>query len=268
MAVAEPFTPQGAAAPRRCAQARRALGQDAAARPGPASGTSPRPACWCSSRWSRILAPVIAPYSTIRRSARLSSRRAHASCSAPTRSAATSSPACSTASGRVGSRRLAVIASGVLIGGLIGLIAGTAGRCDRHVLMRITDVFLALPGPSSRSRSSPRSGPSAHADRGRHRLVAVLRPHRARRGPRVSRATAPRGGPAGRRRPGPHGDSPPAAGRDPGDRRHRQPRRRQPRPHPGGAVLPRARRARSPPPELGRWPPGACRTCYRSGGSR
>jgi peptide/nickel transport system permease protein len=42
---------------------------------------------------------------------------------------------------------LVVIAIGVLVGGLLGLVAGSAGGWIDSVLMRITDAFLALPGP-------------------------------------------------------------------------------------------------------------------------
>lgn len=40
-----------------------------------------------------------------------------------------------------------VISSGVLVGGLVGLVAGSAGGVVDDVLMRVTDLFLALPGP-------------------------------------------------------------------------------------------------------------------------
>jgi peptide/nickel transport system permease protein len=42
---------------------------------------------------------------------------------------------------------LVVVAVGLLIGGLVGLIAGTAGGWVDGVLMRVTDGFLSLPAP-------------------------------------------------------------------------------------------------------------------------
>jgi ABC-type dipeptide/oligopeptide/nickel transport system permease subunit len=61
-----------------------------------------------------------------------------------------------------------VIASGVLIGGSIGLVAGMTGGWVDNLLMRITDVFLALPGPLLVLAVVSALGPSLT-----HTLVAV-----------------------------------------------------------------------------------------------
>lgn len=42
---------------------------------------------------------------------------------------------------------LVVIASGLLVGGTIGLVAGAAGGWVDGLLMRVTDLFLSLPAP-------------------------------------------------------------------------------------------------------------------------
>jgi peptide/nickel transport system permease protein len=55
---------------------------------------------------------------------------------------------------------LGVIASGLLVGGLIGTIAGAAGGLLDNVLMRITDLFLALPGPVLAIAVAAALGPS------------------------------------------------------------------------------------------------------------
>jgi peptide/nickel transport system permease protein len=64
---------------------------------------------------------------------------------------------------------LVVIASGVLIGGLVGLIAGSAGGWVDNVLMRVTDIFLALPGPVLAIAVVAALGPSLE-----HTLFAVM----------------------------------------------------------------------------------------------
>lgn len=64
---------------------------------------------------------------------------------------------------------LLVIASGVIIGGIVGLVAGAAGGWVDTVLMRITDLFLALPGPILAMAVVAALGPSL-----KHTLVAVM----------------------------------------------------------------------------------------------
>ncbi len=62
----------------------------------------------------------------------------------------------------------AVIASGVLVGGAVGLAAGATGGWLDDLLMRITDIFLALPGPVLAIAVVAALGPSFT-----HTLVAV-----------------------------------------------------------------------------------------------
>ena len=62
-----------------------------------------------------------------------------------------------------------VILSGVIIGGLVGLIAGAAGGWLDNLLMRVTDIFLALPGPVLAIAVVAALGPSLQ-----HTLIAVM----------------------------------------------------------------------------------------------
>ncbi|MCU1529672.1 MAG: binding-protein-dependent transport system inner rane component, partial [Frondihabitans sp.] len=41
---------------------------------------------------------------------------------------------------------LVIVASGLVIGGIVGVTAGVTGGWVDNVLMRVTDLFLALPG--------------------------------------------------------------------------------------------------------------------------
>ncbi|WP_203842061.1 ABC transporter permease [Winogradskya humida] len=64
---------------------------------------------------------------------------------------------------------IAVIASGVVIGAVIGTVAGMSGRFVDTVLMRLTDAFLALPGPLVALLVVAALGPSF-----RNVLIAVI----------------------------------------------------------------------------------------------
>jgi peptide/nickel transport system permease protein len=63
---------------------------------------------------------------------------------------------------------LAVVALGVLLGGAVGLLAGTLGGWVDNLLMRVTDGFLALPAPIVAIAVVAALGPSLL-----HTLVAV-----------------------------------------------------------------------------------------------
>jgi peptide/nickel transport system permease protein len=63
---------------------------------------------------------------------------------------------------------LAVIAGGVIIGGIVGLVAGANGGWIDNLLMRITDIFLALPAPILAIAVVVALGPSLA-----HTLIAV-----------------------------------------------------------------------------------------------
>src|SRR3984957_3130548 len=55
---------------------------------------------------------------------------------------------------------IVVVTSGVVIGGFIGLVAGVAGGWVDTLLMRITDLFLALPSPLLAIAIAAALGPS------------------------------------------------------------------------------------------------------------
>jgi peptide/nickel transport system permease protein len=63
---------------------------------------------------------------------------------------------------------LLVIAGGVIIGGIIGLVAGASGGWIDNLLMRITDIFLALPAPILAIAVVVALGPSLA-----HTLIAI-----------------------------------------------------------------------------------------------
>ena len=98
---------------------------------------------------------------------------------------------------------LVVVASGLLIGGTVGLIAGATGGWVDSILMRDHRPVprAARRTGRHRDRRRPGLGAAQHPGRGGARLVAVLRPHRARRGQGAGRPPARRGRPAGRGQP-------------------------------------------------------------------
>ena len=142
---------------------------------------------------------------------------------------------------------LVVVAGGLLIGGLIGVVAGASGGRVDNLLMRITDIFLALPAPVLAIAVVASLGPSFS-----HTLIAVSIvwwPFYARivRGEINKYAARPhveaaRLAGAGRIRIAVRHLLP---GRASGIDRDREPRRRQPRPCPGRTLVPRTRSVRT-----------------------
>lgn len=63
---------------------------------------------------------------------------------------------------------VAIVGVGLLIGGTVGLIAGAAGGLLDSVLMRVTDLFLALPAPVLAIAVVAAFGPSLF-----HTLIAI-----------------------------------------------------------------------------------------------
>ena len=141
-----------------------------------------------------------------------------------------------------------VVTSGVVIGGTVGLVAGVVGGWVDTLLMRITDLFLALPGPVLAIALVAALGPSEC-----HTLLAVAIvwwPFYARimRGEIRALAARPHLEAAAWPVPAvPTGLPPPAARRHAGHRGHGQPGRREPGPHPGRPLVPRAGRTRPRP---------------------
>ena len=79
---------------------------------------------------------------------------------------------------------LAIIASGVVFGGLLGLLAGAYGGWTDRIISRFTDLFLVLPSTLIAIAVVAALGPepAQHRDRDLDLLVAVVLAHRARRG--------------------------------------------------------------------------------------
>ena len=152
---------------------------------------------------------------------------------------------------------LVVVAVGLLIGGLVGLIAGTAGGWLDALLMRITDGFLSLPAPVLAIAVVAALGPGFV-----HTLIAVSIvwwPFYARlvRGEVARLAARPHVEAA--RLAGVEPNSagqPPSAARSGAQRAGgREPRPRHADPHAGGAVVPWSRASRSPHPSSVPTPP-------------